>query len=658
MNCFQICIFVSDNTTGFCDLDSGFIVIYTNKLKTAFETESTWWHENTHLAYDAIELPDKKAIGLLALEYVKKYDKSYKDLKKILRKYKKEQLPQEGACRFIQYVYRNWGVSGILYGDFVGNEKIAKLATAIQNYFRYGETSKEETDNRLRQSSANSESEIAEPRTRVRLNSQQGRQEIQPQGNRGDETQAERGRLLNEVGEPEVSYGKNDEFRSKKNLLEDLDIPEIIANFEPSSNMNTLPKPLGVLENADAVEWVERHKESLLKRCRELANPKNVLDPDEVRNILQLIGYNGRNVPEYKVAGNILVDELFKRQMADAVAQGNPTITFMSGIGGAGKGTTLQRGGIDTSGRGVVYDAAFNDHEKLYDRMEKSRDAGMTDIEVIIVHNDGLTAFKNTVNRGKKIGRFLGINYFLESYAERKPLLWNIAEKADKLGVNVTIRPLDNAGNNGRGSISIDQALDEWDYNSEHYQNEILKYIYDELQQGRLTKDQATSITGDLPKLVSWLDAEGKRLAKGITGAVQQLGEQVPRGERPVGLGVSEDVANERGESYRSGNDDVIRFESHAEQLSLFGNGETQPTKRQAERQKRVAEMSDAELLKEMQRDIAELDKAGRADWGVQTLCSQEYDKRHIKEYNAECDAVRKMLEGCELLSNLYLCIR
>lgn len=103
----------------------------------------------------------------------------------------------------------------------------------------------------------------------------------------------------------------------------------------------------------------------------------------------------------------------------------------------------------------------------------------------------------------------------------------------------------------------------------------------------------------------------------------------------------TENYVNERG--------DVIRFESHAEQLSLFGGGQAdalrQPTEQTAQRQRRASEMSDAELLSEMGRDIAELDKAGRADWGVQSSYSEEYDRRHIKEYNQECDAVRQMLD-------------
>lgn len=38
----------------------------------------------------------------------------------------------------------------------------------------------------------------------------------------------------------------------------------------------------------------------------------------------------------------------------------------------------------------------------------------MTDIQVVAVHNDAITAFSNTVNRGVCTGRFLTLDYFTE----------------------------------------------------------------------------------------------------------------------------------------------------------------------------------------------------------------------------------------------------
>lgn len=315
--------------------------------------------------------------------------------------------------------------------------------------------------------------------------------------------------------------------QTEKKSAKNLDISEKIATFTPSADMNVLEKPIEVHEGKDAVAWVERNKEALLKRCSELANPKNILDPDEVRNILQMIGYDGKNVPAYKEAGNILVAELFKRQMAEAVASGNPSITFMSGIGGAGKGTSLRKGGIDIASRGVVYDAAFNGKKKLFRKMKEARDAGMTDIQVIVVHNDALTAFKNTVARGKSIGRFLGINYFLQSYEERKDLLGYITQKANELGVKVTIVPLDNTGNNVKGRISVEQAIAEWDYDPSHYLEDILKFLDDEIQQGRLTENQIAAVAGDISDLEQ---------RQGLLGDVLGLAERI-RGRLLSGKG-------------------------------------------------------------------------------------------------------------------------
>lgn len=116
----------------------------------------------------------------------------------------------------------------------------------------------------------------------------------------------------------------------------------------------------------------------------------------------------------------------------------------------------------------------------------------------------------------------------------------------------------------------------------------------------------------------------------------------------------SQSEVSDTGSTYYSKGGDVIRFESYAEQLNLFGTPHSgalrqhdisgKPTTRN-ERVKRASEMSDAELLKEMQRDIAEFEKLGRGDWGIQTACTDEYDRRHIKEYNAECERVRTMLD-------------
>ena len=69
---------------------------------------------------------------------------------------------------------------------------------------------------------------------------------------------------------------------------------------------------------------------------------------------------------------------------------------------------------MDFSGRGLVYDSAFNSFASLDKAVKLAKEAGMTDIQVVAVHNDAIAAFSNTVNRGVCTGRFLSLDYFTE----------------------------------------------------------------------------------------------------------------------------------------------------------------------------------------------------------------------------------------------------
>ena len=69
---------------------------------------------------------------------------------------------------------------------------------------------------------------------------------------------------------------------------------------------------------------------------------------------------------------------------------------------------------MDFSGRGLVYDSAFNSFASLEKAVKLAKEAGMTDIQVVAVHNDAIAAFSNTVNRGVCTGRLLSLYYFTE----------------------------------------------------------------------------------------------------------------------------------------------------------------------------------------------------------------------------------------------------
>ena len=127
------------------DPESGMIIVFTNKVGTRKEAESTWWHEKGHLVYDALSLKDKEECGRAAMDWLHKIGYLTDDQ---YNHYSDTSKGTEGAAWLTKYLFDYFGTDGILYGNFTGNEKIAKLAAAIQNYLKNGE---ENDNNRLRQ---------------------------------------------------------------------------------------------------------------------------------------------------------------------------------------------------------------------------------------------------------------------------------------------------------------------------------------------------------------------------------------------------------------------------------------------------------------------------------------------------------------------------
>ena len=98
----------------------------------------------------------------------------------------------------------------------------------------------------------------------------------------------------------------------------------------------------------------------------------------------------------------------------------------------------------------------------------------MKDVTVIAVHNDAMTAFKNTVNRGEKTGRFLSLQYFID---DAFPGNANKINMLNSVHPEVRIIPIDNSGNNGGRVVSIDEAK-QWNYNvSEELMYNLLNFI-------------------------------------------------------------------------------------------------------------------------------------------------------------------------------------
>lgn len=269
-------------------------------------------------------------------------------------------------------------------------------------------------------------------------------------------------------------------------------------------------KPLTLTDNA-AVDWAKQNVDRLVDNY--LAEAGNKLDPDEIRKQLAEIGYDGTNVPSYRQAEWLLVDTIYTAMLQRAVLAGNPSITILTGPGGAGKSTSTRT--MDFGQRGLLYDSALNSYSSLKNVVECAKRGGMTDIEVVAIYNDIVTCYKNSVGRGKATGRFLGLDYLVEAFRSN-------AHKLELLGIehpDVRIVAIDNNHNNGGRRVSTEEA-ERWDFGVDASTlNELLAYLLNEINSGELKGNQIASVSGNVQG-IEGLDDTGKALAEEIASRV------------------------------------------------------------------------------------------------------------------------------------------
>jgi len=261
-------------------------------------------------------------------------------------------------------------------------------------------------------------------------------------------------------------------------------------------------------------KWVDEHMDEIVDTYIKLHG--NLLDPDKLRDALTPIGYNGKNVPDFKAQGKRLTAVIYDKMLKDAVASGKTSITLLTGAGGAGKSTATRN--MDFSGRGMVYDSAFNNVKSLDAAIKQAKKAGMTDIQVVAVYNDAYTSFNNTVERGLRTGRFLALEYFVnEAFLENQGKIADLR----KLHPDVEIIGFDNSGNKAAerpegGRVSADEA-EKWDYSLDDAKlNELLDIFEYGINEGRFTADQAAS------------------LGRGLRDVARQIPDVTPATERRV----------------------------------------------------------------------------------------------------------------------------
>ena len=248
----------------------------------------------------------------------------------------------------------------------------------------------------------------------------------------------------------------------------------------------------------------------------------NVIDPDELRErAFEVVGYDGTNVSLYG-KNDDLIAKVYRKALAKAIADNNPTVILLTGHAGAGKSTSLRISGIDTSKAGVVYDSAFNTYESLARAINTAKGAGVkeSDIRVVAVYNDPVTSFSNTLARAKKEGRTVPFKYFFgHAFVSNNGKIRDLSDNFPE----VNIVCLDNSRNSSKGEVSLDEAKD-WDYGvSEQQFEEALKLIEDEINRKErgLTEHQIASITRGLSgtrRLPHRLDGVAKRIEVRLSG--------------------------------------------------------------------------------------------------------------------------------------------
>lgn len=328
-------------------------------------------------------------------------------------------------------------------------------------------------------------------------------------------------------------------------------------------------------EEAQA-KWVNEHLSDIVDGYIATCKNGNTLDPDELRKAFTGIGYDGKNVPQFRASEKHVVDILYAKMLLKALASGKSSITLLTGVGGAGKSTATRQ--MDLSNRGVVYDSAFNSFSSLEKAIKKAKAAGIKDIQVVAVHNDALTAFNNTVNRGLSSGRFLSLSYFIDdAFPKNAGKIAALSEKYPDVDIVCYDNSHNDASNRENGGLVSIDAAKHWDYSvSNALINQLLDIIEDGINKGRFTKDQAASLGFGLqevprshgavadPSTIERIARIGRRIRQEVGGDIRPS----TSGEQPLVRG---DGLHQPGgpRPHTAGKDAEIKPHS-ANQLDFF----------------------------------------------------------------------------------------
>ena len=283
-------------------------------------------------------------------------------------------------------------------------------------------------------------------------------------------------------------------------------------NKYPAPYTTEAPQPQ--LTGLDARAWAKPRTGMLADKY--LGSAGNTLDPDGIRKLFEPIGFNGTNVNDYNEAVALLEDTLYTTMLNRAIRNGKTDLVIITGAPASGKTTALRQ--LNLKKAGLIYDAALTGPGRLQQVIAKAKQAGMKDIKLIMVHNDIMTCYQNTINRGKQTWRYVALDYMVEAFRDNAGKLSDI----QKAFPDVQIIPIDMTGNKPMQQVSIEEAL-KWNHSvTDAELHDLLSYLNDEVNGGEIPASLLPSTMGNL-LAIPGLNAENRQLATQIDNKVREL---------------------------------------------------------------------------------------------------------------------------------------
>lgn len=246
-----------------------------------------------------------------------------------------------------------------------------------------------------------------------------------------------------------------------------------------------------VITGDAAYKWVGEHLDSLSESY--LMKSGKILDPDNVREELKCIGYNGLNVTDYIMASRQIDSLVLIKLLNRAETEGNKTIFFMMGSTAAGKSTALRNNPNLkelVNSAGLIYDGAFISIPSFESRLKMVQDRGFK-VSIVFVHNDPETGFTNMINRLIRSNRAMSYYYYVYCYPRfQGRIAYLLKEHPD-----VMLYCLDNSHNKGGVRVSIEEAL-TWEYAITEQTERTLQDIMQKfINSGQMTPAQIKALT-------------------------------------------------------------------------------------------------------------------------------------------------------------------